>query len=135
MPFVINFKVNFCKLLDKKSPSVYAKIYRSVVAKYSNINHSCPLSVEDNAKVCTLATQNNNEDKLDIILTNNDMEKTAQINVSIENSQKRYKKAYIYGITKSSNEIVTFGTISNFKNNEFEISIPSLSACRIILSE
>lgn len=119
------------------SPYIYSAINMFTdCAEFGEIGENIINSeTEDNAKVCTLATQNNNEDKLDIILTNNDMEKTAQINVSIENSQKKYKKAYIYGITKSNNEIVTFGTISNFKNNEFEISIPSLSACRIILSE
>lgn len=90
---------------------------------------------EDNSKVCTLVTQNDKADKMDIILTNNDMKETAKINISIENSQKKYKKAHIYGITKNDNEVVEFGTISNFRNNEFEISIPSLSTCRIILSE
>lgn len=87
---------------------------------------------QDYTKVCTLATKDDN--KLDIILTNNDMKNTAKIKIKIKNSSKNYKNAKIYGITKNTNEIAEFGTVSNIKNNEFSISIPSVSACRVILT-
>lgn len=94
-------------------------------------------SSDDNSKIATFASTSNedikNADTLNIILTNNDLENSANITIDVKNANTKYKKAIIYGITKEQSEIIKFEDLENINDNKFTITIPSVSACRVVL--
>lgn len=44
-PFLIDVTFNICDVLSKRTFMTYATIYRKLLARFTNVNHSCPYTV------------------------------------------------------------------------------------------
>lgn len=44
-PFLIDVAFNICDVLSKRNFMTYATIYRKLLGRFSNVNHSCPYTV------------------------------------------------------------------------------------------
>lgn len=44
-PFLIDVTFNVCDVLSKRTFMTYATIYRKLLARFTNVNHSCPYTV------------------------------------------------------------------------------------------
>lgn len=45
-PFLIDVNFNICDVLSKKNFLTYGTIYRKLLNRFSNVNHSCPYTVK-----------------------------------------------------------------------------------------
>lgn len=94
---------------------------------------------DDISQVCTFAATDTsnakNAEKLNIILTNNNIGNSKNITIKIKKSNKKYSKAKIYGITLDSSEILEIDAseLKKIENNKFMITMPAVSAYRIVL--
>lgn len=135
------YEVGFASYFGAYSPYVYMAINMFTNCDtYGDVGDNLVHSEsEDISKVGTFSATSSddlaNAKTLNIVLTNNDMNQDANVTVKVENSKVNYKKGKIYGMYDGCDDLTFIGEINakNIKNNTFTISMPSVSAYRIIL--
>jgi len=45
-PFLVNVVINMCDVISKRNFIPYGTIFWKILKEYSNVNHSCPLTVK-----------------------------------------------------------------------------------------
>lgn len=78
------------------------------------------------------SVNSNSEKKLTMSITNKDSSKSEETNISINNSDKEYKSAAVYGIYGETSKIRLIGTFKDIADNKLTVTLPAMSASMVV---
>lgn len=88
---------------------------------------------EDVSKLSSYAAINGDDTGLvTAMITNKSMSEKENAIINLDNSDKQYKSAAVYG---DSSEIRLIDKVENISDNKVEVELPAFSAAMVVISE
>jgi PKD repeat protein len=106
--------------------------YDSKGSRYGNVNVQCDVS-DDDAASAYASIQGRNTAKAHVILLNKNYDGPTTFYVSLK-SDREYHSATVWGFDRSSHSITRRVPVCSINDNEFQITMPALSAYHVVLN-